>query len=463
MRRTSWLANKGFSTVVVLTLATLFFALITAVVALTTANVRVTKRRELNLTALNAAEAGINYYLWHLAHDPEDYCDGNACAGQPPYGPFVHNYTDTAGNVLGTFSLTITPPSIGSSYALVESLGTIGASQRKVEAQLGIPSFAQYAWVLNNRVWFGSTATTHGPVHSNSGLRFDGHAVRLITSAVGTYDARCVGGISGAPGVWTSGTGVFDEGTQFPVPPVDFAGITADLQQIQTDAQTDGLYLGPSGSRGYYLRLTTGGIDVYRVTAENKYATNGGAANLTTTFLSNQPIPTNGIVFVEDFLWMEGTTDDRMTIGAGRFPDVPSQRPDITVVNNITYTVEDGTVALGLVSQRDIRFAHYVPTAGLEVDAYLLASNGGTGYVFSNNAANRSRKAFFTLNGGIGAFRSTCDTAPEGTGYGMVTSTGLDGFLIRNYYFDQHLAFNPPPQFPKTGAYAIISWQEVEP
>ena len=39
--------------------------------------------------ALGIAEAGLNYYRWHLAHDPDDLQDG---VGSP--GPYEHEYFD---------------------------------------------------------------------------------------------------------------------------------------------------------------------------------------------------------------------------------------------------------------------------------------------------------------------------------------------------------------------------------
>ncbi|MEK7451489.1 MAG: hypothetical protein AAB643_01380, partial [Patescibacteria group bacterium] len=46
--------------------------------------------RQLNRsTAFTIAEAGIEYYRWHLAHDSDDYQDGT---GQP--GPYTHDYYD---------------------------------------------------------------------------------------------------------------------------------------------------------------------------------------------------------------------------------------------------------------------------------------------------------------------------------------------------------------------------------
>ena len=37
--------------------------------------------------ALNVAEAGLNYYRWHLAHNPDDLQDGTGGAG-----PYEHIY-----------------------------------------------------------------------------------------------------------------------------------------------------------------------------------------------------------------------------------------------------------------------------------------------------------------------------------------------------------------------------------
>src|SRR5690554_1804352 len=59
--------------------------------------------------ALHIAEAGINYYRWHLAHDPNDYTDGT---DNP--GPYVREYHDPEGGLVGYYELEITPPESGS-------------------------------------------------------------------------------------------------------------------------------------------------------------------------------------------------------------------------------------------------------------------------------------------------------------------------------------------------------------
>ena len=69
--------------------------------------------------AFQIAEAGINYYQWHLAHYPNDYKDGTNVAG-----PYVHSYSDfDTQQDMGQFSLTITPPPTGSTIVTIASTG----------------------------------------------------------------------------------------------------------------------------------------------------------------------------------------------------------------------------------------------------------------------------------------------------------------------------------------------------
>ena len=69
-------------------------------------------------SALDLAEAGVNYYRWHLAHDPSDFQDGTGHAG-----PYVHEYVDPQGKAIGAYSLSISEPSQGSSVVTITSTG----------------------------------------------------------------------------------------------------------------------------------------------------------------------------------------------------------------------------------------------------------------------------------------------------------------------------------------------------
>ena len=49
--------------------------------------------------AIEIAEAGVEYYRWHLAHAQNDFQDSTNQSG-----PYVHNYYDKDGNLIGSFT-----------------------------------------------------------------------------------------------------------------------------------------------------------------------------------------------------------------------------------------------------------------------------------------------------------------------------------------------------------------------
>jgi hypothetical protein len=135
--------------------------------------------------AARISEAGIQYYKWHLAHAPTDFQDGT---GGP--GPYVHEYKDKDGNTLGTFKLTITPPEEGSTIVTIESEGesaTDPTAKKRVRVKLAPESIAKYAVLSNSSLYFPQSSEIFGPVHSNSGIRFDGLAHNIVTSSRQTY------------------------------------------------------------------------------------------------------------------------------------------------------------------------------------------------------------------------------------------------------------------------------------
>ena len=87
------------------------------------------------------AEAGIDYYRWHLAQLPTDYKDGTNLAG-----PYYHKFYDKDGNLIGSYALSITPPPVGSTKVIITSTATTTANptvKRIVQATMAIPSLAQ--------------------------------------------------------------------------------------------------------------------------------------------------------------------------------------------------------------------------------------------------------------------------------------------------------------------------------
>src|SRR3989344_3448049 len=191
MNRLSLKKHKGFMLIGVLVFGTIAVLLIGSIVGFGNSVLQLSRRVAEREMAFQIAEAGVDYYRWHLAHDSDDYQDGTGQAG-----PYTHQFFDKSGDHIGDFVLTITPPISGSTIVTVLSEGRLATTtagivvSRKIKTRLAIPSFAKYAVVVNDAVRFGEGTEVFGPIHSNSGIRFDGLAHNLVTSAVTSYDDR---------------------------------------------------------------------------------------------------------------------------------------------------------------------------------------------------------------------------------------------------------------------------------
>lgn len=421
--------------------------------------VRSTANRDL---AFHIAEAGINYYQWHLAHFPEDYANGT---GQNcnPCGPYLVDYTDTdTGQVVGQYSLTITPPLVGSTIVTIESTGSTLVNPgvtRTITVRYGIPSLAQYGFLTHSFVRVGAASTFYGSFHSNSGIEFNGTGNAPVTSARQTYTCQGSDGCVGThPGIWGTAAQATQNFWQFPVPNVDYSSITADLATIKTNAQDSGLYLPPVNPSGYSLVfLNDGTFRVYRVSSLRSHPTGtdvlgqshsedidyNGRVELNTV-CDPYPcqIPANGLVFVEDEVWVEGTVNGRVMVAAAILPYNPSTSPNIYIPGNITYAAQDGSSALGLIAQKGVVLTYYAPN-NLDIHAALIAQNGSfQRYNFPNTLKN-----MLTVYGSISSF------GQAGIFY------GTSGYQIRNYTYDSSLLYGPPPSFPLSASgYEQISW-----
>ena len=437
--------------------------------------------------ALAIAESGIEYYRWHLAHGPQDFQDGT---GHP--GPYVHTYTDRSGNVVGTYTLDITPPAFGSTVVTIKSTGKVASNssvEKVVLVRMGIPSFAKYAAVLNANVRFGQGTEVFGEIHSNGGVRFDGIAHNLVTSAQDQYDDPDHSGqkefgvhthvnippatgvndtvrpLESPPNPVMDRSDVFLVGRKFPVPAVDFAGITTDLSQIKADAQAGGFYRSTSsGGIGYEIIFKTDKtFDFYQV--NSLVAPTGGCSNVggqdgwgtwstnAKTLLGNYPMPGNGLIFIEDNVWVSGQiSGSRVTVAAARFPDNAATRPSITINSDLLYTNYTGNDVIALIAQKNINIG-LVSADTIRVDAALMAQNGRVGrYYYGSNCSPYSARTKITLYGMLGSNQR----------YGFAYTDGT-GYATRNLAYDTNLLYGPPPSFPlTTDAYKIISWDEIK-
>jgi len=436
--------------------------------------------------AFHIAEAGIEYYRWHLAHSPTDFQDGTG-----EEGPYTHDFEDKDGNVVGQFSLDITAPINGNTIVTVESTGTVFENpdiSRTVRTRLAKPSFAKYAFVANADMRFGEGTEVFGPIHSNGGIRFDGLAHNLISSARETYDDPDHSGSQEwgvhthlspvdplPPTGYSNRSDVFGSGRQLAVPAVDFQGITNDIADMKTLAQSsEGLYFSESGRSGYLIKLKTNDTFVlYKVrrleAVPDSSCNNAGGQDDWGTWsvdrkkkLGTYDFPENGIIFLEDDVWVEGQIDTaRLTIVAGTFPDIPENRKNIIVNNDLLYTNYDGQDVIALIAQNNINVGLYSED-DLQIDAALIAQNGRVGrhyyrtgyyywYYYVPGCEPYSERDTISLYGMIGTNQR----------YGFAYTDGT-GYTNRNITYDANLLYGPPPSFPLTAdQYEPISWEEV--
>lgn len=466
--------RNGYITIYVLIFSSVAMIVLVGLLQWADVNRRSVFRDYDRAQAFMIAESGLEYYRWHLAHAPTDYTDGTASAG-----PYVHDFLDKDGNVVGTFSLDITPPLVGSTVVPITSTGTVTIDPsvtKRIEAWMAIPSFAKYAAVIGSSVRFGQGTDLYGPVHSNGGVRMDGVAHNLVTSSVASYDdPDHSGGVEFGvhthiaptdplpPASVPNRTDIFMAGREFPVAPADFVGITQDLAAMKTAAIASGAYWGPSGSRGYEIVLRTDDTyDLYRVTSlrsppfgcsnsQNQSGWGTWSINNRTS-LGNKPWPANGVIFVEDDVWVSGQIDTaRVTIASGRFPDNPSTRSSITTNANLLYTNYTGSDVIALVAQNNVNVGLYSADT-IRVDAALMAQNGRIGrYYYSSNCGSNYRRAQITSFGMLGSNQR----------YGWAY-TDNTGYTTRIIIYDANLLYAPPPSFPLAADYyTIIYWNEA--
>lgn len=486
--------RNGQIAVELLFIAAVVVTLISGFVVLASSLLQVSVRSRNKLQAFTIAEAGIEYYRWHLAHAPQDFTDGTG-----NLGPYIHDYYDKDGNRIGRFTLAITPPPQGSTVVTIQSTGSVLADssvKKIIRVQMGKTSFAKYAIALNSDVKFGAGTEIFGPVFSNGGIRVDGIAHNIVESAQPSYDDPDHGqqvefGVhthaipppgSGVdenfqpaeapPSTVQSRPDVFMAGRFFPVPALDLTQVTQTLASLKSLAQTSGTYYASSSAFGYDLELATSGTySLYKITALEP--TPNGCTNTsnelgwaTWSIESEIPyasgtIPQGGVIFTEDDLWVRGQiSGTRLTVAAGRFPENPSTWANITVNSSTLYTNYDGTDTLGLIAQNNFNVGLYSEDV-LRIDAAIVAQNGRVGrYYYSppNNQNNSNRCGPTVTRQKVTLYGSLISNQRYQFGF-----TDITGYIERDIIYDPSLLYAPPPRFPlTTDQYTIISWEEVQ-
>lgn len=473
--------NQGYLLILVLVFGGIFFVLISSFIGYIITQNQVVNFRYEQQRATEIAEAGLNYYKWYLAHYPGDVTNGT---GQP--GPYVHQFKDPEGGFMGEFSLDIASTSYCGSVASIDIAST-GFTYEKPEAKSTVranysrPTVADYSFITNSGVNYGSASVVTGPIHSNQGLRMDAYHNSSIGSGQATWNCDssfgCSPTIPNAPGVYAgpganSTPGLFT----FPVSPIDFAGLTLDLNDMKTRAiNNGGTYFGPSGSQGYHVTFNGNNtVDVRRVTSANTYwaydstqlwhqternvingsTFSGGGAN---DLAINSSCP---LLFFEDKVWVDGIVNQKVTLAAANLAS--AVQTNIVINGNITYS-PGSDAGLLVLAEDDVDVGLLVPDI-MTINGIFIAQNGrfGRNHYCQNDcsATTGDQGLSATLDGyvvrnSLGVLGTIVSNQRSGVTWGS------SGFSTRNYSFDQNQVDNPPPLTPETSdVYILDNWQQ---
>ena len=478
--------NKGQILVLILVFGGIFILILASTLGFILSQYRYNLKNVSKYKALSIAEAGVNYYRWYLAHRPGDLSD--------PGGP-EHEYFDPQGQAIGKFSLEISGQKQCDviNKIVITSTGwtyDFPSLKRKVRVQYAQPSIAEFSTITNSDVWVGSDVEVKGRYHNNGGIRMDGENDSLMTSAKASWTCTssfgCTtcqspcqkeGSLCKCPGIFGAGEGQEKGLWKFPTEPIDFQGISTDLNQMKTKAKSLGVYLGPSGARGYQVIFKNNStFDVYKIsqlTPVYGYSLEEGwhwdyHKISGRTFLKNYPIPSGcGLIFIEDNLWVEGTVKGKITIVSADLIN-PNRDTDVILNSNLIYTTKDGSDGLLVVAERNVLIPLYSPDK-MEIDGIFLAQKGR----FSRNHycySNDPYKCYYwypfypeAIREKLEILGSIVSNGRVGTKWTYSDGILASGYKKREYSYDWLLSFNPPPLTPAADdEYQFIKWEEIQ-
>jgi hypothetical protein len=465
--------HRGSFLLLVLVFSGIFLLLTTTLGSLVFVQQKTSLAKENREKALQFAETGLEYYKWFLAHFPGDLQNGTGSSG-----PYVMNVSDPESGIIGSYSLEVSGNvqcGILSSVDITSTgKTTIDPSfMRTIFGRYARPSVAEYAYILNSNVWAGSDRIINGKYHSNGGIHMDGTVNANVLSSVTTWlctpSFGCNNPNETKPGVW--GSGPNQQFWQYPVPQIDFAGISADLVNMKTLAQASGRYFGPSGAEGYHVVFNNdGSFNVFVVTATtNIQGNNGNGPNQERSIIASETLlgnysspPDCGLIFVEDTLWVEGVVQGKKSIIAAEVT-TPNVMKSVWLPGNITYTTNSGSDGIMVLGEQDVLISLNSPDV-MTLQGIFIAQNGRFGrnhYTAGGSGQVPPAYGLYVVRTSLTIVGTIVSNLREGTKWTSGNNTFLSGYQTRINAYDRKLATNPPPLTPYTSSdYRFVEWRE---
>ena len=432
--------------------------------------------------AFHIAESGVEYYKWYLAHELEGLSELEQAAfwaseetiGYP--NPYIRDFYDQYGAVIGQFQLEITPPLPGGNSVSIKSSGWTSEysnMKRTIQIRRRKPSWGEYVILINHRANIPEGMTVKGKAHSNEDLRVDGIIYNIATASETTHPDP-ITEEEVTPGVWTTKEpeDVFLGGREDNVPIIDFNALLGKMDTMKDLTYGTNYYLPPPEKNcwpfswfcliqfwdpsGYIVELKNNStIDIYQTEGLSFL---GGFLPIfsSTELLGNYVWPQNRLVFSEATIWVKGEVgSNQVTLAAANLSgvDLPgvNNSADVIIQDDIIHLHDEAVV--GLIAQDNIMIDKYAGNPDLEVNAALVAKNGQIGREdFGNSLGD------LTINGSIAANY----LGEFGDEYCFWIWCWVAGFDNIELNYDNNLLYNPPPYFPTEENYKTDMWEELE-
>jgi hypothetical protein len=453
---------------------------ITVAVSLTVARGGVTSAAHLGRAdiAIQAADAGVNRYISRLVEDPryydrwvdqaEDPRVDPAGVVHPPGSPWIPGTPWTyvgppqtqiplqdARFGSATYSLRISPPTVGSDIVTVQAQARVDAAGprpqvRTVQAQIAPVSIADFQMISNKEIKYGSAATTTGKLYSAVSVNHLGVATapvfaqQKVCSEPTTVECR-----SHYYGSDVFRAGAYDSAStpsfsdKFPTP-IDFSQFTRSVNDLRDAAQHGGVYRNNPSVTAWLVQFRSDGtMRIHRATS---LKIDQALSSLSCPEIV--PVPENGAVFFEQpVIVSDGSSLVDACGGRGPRDSVVDGRVTIAtpgnlyIGGNIAYETS-GDDVLGLIATQSIIFTQYTPR-DTTVRAATLAQNG---------------QWITSLTSYDGKHESLTYIGSQTTNQGGYASM----FRTRTYGYDEVLQFLRPPFYPIIeGSWENRYWREV--
>lgn len=401
-------AVRGYFTFLVLMVASLFLWYLSTLITSVTSLQSFETAENVSTQAFASAEAGLEYYRWHLSVFPSDLTDGTGHGG-----PYVHTVANNLGAAVGSFSLSIG----GDVYCGTTTDVTITSS--------------------------GMGTTSAGSLVTDT--LFARYALPSVSAE----------GYVSAPTFNPSGTTTL-------LPTLESF---AKQNGIFLPATSNGyqIVFNPDGS--ITASPVTAVQSVWGYSTQNGWQQENSIISTVssgTTYTLPASCP---LVFVDAPVWAEGTVSGRIALVSANMNSggtaAVSPATNVFLINNITYENASGD-GLTLIGQGNVLVDLQSPDI-MELSGVYVALNGmfgrneylstGPDAVPSNFSSDVTRTSLSVL--GTVASNASSSVAWYGNG------NFLSGYATNSFAVDESLAAYPPPFAPtSTTTPGFIYWQQ---